>query len=677
MKKLLAMLGAAALVVSTSTVLVSCGPNESNGDQKIVDDLALKISTKNDWKEIEYTTDKGIEFVINEVQKQVNDLLIDNVIATVSCDNIINGDFNVELKKSDAKARANIKGIKVIHILTDKEQVSLVKEKVNEHAYTNIVVDSEDAALNEARKQVEDVIKNVENTSNIEFEISKKSFLKNLTTFEVFIKKSEFEEQTEIEIDVTITKDPILIEQEKVNLELSKIESSYDLGQIDENNEPSQNDINLKLRTKIEGDVNLEIVKVSVENVSTWIIQNGSYQFNISLTSTVEETAKGVKNDIIVKFSYDDGSLTEQQKVDNELSKVKEKYQVGKIDISTSPTEKDLSPLLASKIEEDVDTSVVDIKVEYITSRIIQNGSMNFKVILTSVKESAALSTKENVESTFSYDDGSLTEQQKVDNELSKVKEKYQVGKIDISTSPTEKDLSPLLASKIEEDVDTSVVDIKVEYITSRIIQNGSMNFKVILTSVKESAALSTKENVESTFSYDDGTFPEKQESIYEGNVLTQIGYSKDENGIYTMEPIRIDTVEVPKELPSQIQSLKLAFKGNQNQKIINIEQWNTSNIIDMSSMFESAMEFNQDISKWNTENVKNMSSMFKWSINFNNNISLWDTSKVQNMSSMFEGAMEFNQNISMWDVTKVTNWDSFSEGTDNWFNEYKPVFNK
>jgi surface protein len=90
-----------------------------------------------------------------------------------------------------------------------------------------------------------------------------------------------------------------------------------------------------------------------------------------------------------------------------------------------------------------------------------------------------------------------------------------------------------------------------------------------------------------------------------------------------------------------------------------NIGNWNVSNVIDMTSMFDSAFLFNNGgsstISNWNTFNVTNMSNMFLFASIFNQPLSGWNVSNVTNMSSMFE-LSSFNQPINNWNVGNVTN---------------------
>jgi surface protein len=78
-----------------------------------------------------------------------------------------------------------------------------------------------------------------------------------------------------------------------------------------------------------------------------------------------------------------------------------------------------------------------------------------------------------------------------------------------------------------------------------------------------------------------------------------------------------------------------------------------------MNGMFSSASIFNNNgsatIGNWNTSNVTNMGSMFQSASAFNQNIGSWDTSNVTIMNNMFLSASTFNQNIGSWNVNKVT----------------------
>ena len=86
---------------------------------------------------------------------------------------------------------------------------------------------------------------------------------------------------------------------------------------------------------------------------------------------------------------------------------------------------------------------------------------------------------------------------------------------------------------------------------------------------------------------------------------------------------------------------------------------WNTSDVSDMSKLFENAKSFNQPIGDWDVSNVTNMYRMFSYAHEFNQPLDNWNVSKVENMSSMFGFAKAFNQNIDNWNTSKVNNLDS------------------
>ena len=132
-------------------------------------------------------------------------------------------------------------------------------------------------------------------------------------------------------------------------------------------------------------------------------------------------------------------------------------------------------------------------------------------------------------------------------------------------------------------------------------------------------------------------------------------------------------TIELQTTCTSNITNMSNMFDGASsfNQ---DIGSWDTSNVTYMNSMFYDATNFNQDIGHWDTSKVTFMNYMFYDAANFNQPIGAWETSKVTDMGSMFTGATNFNQDIGDWDTSKVTYMgymfafaDAFNQDISNW----------
>ena len=80
-----------------------------------------------------------------------------------------------------------------------------------------------------------------------------------------------------------------------------------------------------------------------------------------------------------------------------------------------------------------------------------------------------------------------------------------------------------------------------------------------------------------------------------------------------------------------------IKFQGNFS------ENFNTTNITNMSYLFANTVDFNSNILDWNTHNLQNSSSMFENAINFNRNLSSWSFQNNSNAMNMFYGATMFN----------------------------------
>ena len=85
------------------------------------------------------------------------------------------------------------------------------------------------------------------------------------------------------------------------------------------------------------------------------------------------------------------------------------------------------------------------------------------------------------------------------------------------------------------------------------------------------------------------------------------------------------------------------------------IEDWDTSEVSDMSELFLNASEFNADISEWDVSNVTNMNKLFFRASSFNQPIGKWNVANVSTMKDMFLDAVSFNQPIAGWNVSNVT----------------------
>jgi surface protein len=134
-----------------------------------------------------------------------------------------------------------------------------------------------------------------------------------------------------------------------------------------------------------------------------------------------------------------------------------------------------------------------------------------------------------------------------------------------------------------------------------------------------------------------------------------------------------INLIEVPSQIPSSVTDLSNIFESAENFDY-NISGWDVQNVTDMSSMLMNALSFNQDIGSWNTSNVTDMAYMFYYTVNFNQNIGSWNANKVTSMEGMFNGASSFNQDIGNWNVSNVSNMEwmfgnatSFDQDLGNW----------
>lgn len=115
------------------------------------------------------------------------------------------------------------------------------------------------------------------------------------------------------------------------------------------------------------------------------------------------------------------------------------------------------------------------------------------------------------------------------------------------------------------------------------------------------------------------------------------------------------------------ITNCKNMFFNASLSKIKFNNDFDTSNVTDMSYMFTGNYFISIDLSNFNTSNVIDMSSMFENDINLETlDLSNFNTNKVTNMKNIFYGLISLkNLNISNFDFTNVSEYDAMFGETD------------
>ena len=165
---------------------------------------------------------------------------------------------------------------------------------------------------------------------------------------------------------------------------------------------------------------------------------------------------------------------------------------------------------------------------------------------------------------------------------------------------------------------------------------------------------------------YDDGTlaFTAKNETL-EGKTLVKsygdISYKEFKR--YNDVPWYSDRESITNvDIIDKISPVSTAYWFNECNKITeikNISNLDTSNVTDMSWMFEKCSNLTTlDVSKFDTSNVTDMSRMFGYCNSLTTlDVSKFDTSNVTNMCVMFDGCNSLTTlDLSNFDTSNVTN---------------------
>lgn len=131
---------------------------------------------------------------------------------------------------------------------------------------------------------------------------------------------------------------------------------------------------------------------------------------------------------------------------------------------------------------------------------------------------------------------------------------------------------------------------------------------------------------------------------------LKQIG-----NSIITMDFSGSAGFTISAALPTRFTSLSGLFANSTATNYSGLENWDVSNVTDMSALFQNAVNFNQNLSSWKTSQISTLENTFSGCVNYNQPMGTWKTSTCRNMKGTFRGCAVFNQDLSTWDVLRVS----------------------
>lgn len=137
----------------------------------------------------------------------------------------------------------------------------------------------------------------------------------------------------------------------------------------------------------------------------------------------------------------------------------------------------------------------------------------------------------------------------------------------------------------------------------------------------------------------------------------------------YLFEKFKLDSkvnyreAKIPKTKEELISIIKEEIKRS---KDANLNFIDTSQINDMSSLFDNLNVGDIYINEWDVSNVKNMDYMFWQNPNFNADISNWDVRNVESMRHAFDGCKKFNCDLKDWRVESLKNCRGIFEDCDS-----------
>ncbi|ENI0605467.1 BspA family leucine-rich repeat surface protein [Listeria monocytogenes] len=146
--------------------------------------------------------------------------------------------------------------------------------------------------------------------------------------------------------------------------------------------------------------------------------------------------------------------------------------------------------------------------------------------------------------------------------------------------------------------------------------------------------------------------------NLFGGNRATKLDLSNfDTSNVTDMSFMFVNSAATSLDLSSfntsNVTSMQSMFDSSAVTSL-DLSNFNTSNVTSMRYMFDESVVSSLDLSSFNTSNVTDMYCMFYQSASTSLDVSNFDTSNVMDMSFMFQGSSVTGLDLS--------NWDTFSD---------------
>ena len=127
-------------------------------------------------------------------------------------------------------------------------------------------------------------------------------------------------------------------------------------------------------------------------------------------------------------------------------------------------------------------------------------------------------------------------------------------------------------------------------------------------------------------------------------------------NMSYMFQNAQATSIDLGNFDTSNVTNMYMMFSSSKATSIKGLEKFDTSNVTDMRYMFNSSAVITLDLSSFNTSKVTSLYGMFMNSSVENLNVSSFDTSNVKSLANTFQGTKVTTLDLSSFDTSNVTN---------------------